>query len=374
MHAIALGRDRRSSARSATRHDRYDAKAIRLAIAGACIFLLYVQPAGAGFEEAAKAYENADVEKMFAILEPMAANGDARAQGLLGVIFYSAIFVKEDIELAKRYFERAAKKSDAEAQYNLGFMYREGAAGDLDPRKATYWFRKSAEQGHPQAQFYLGLSYATGLGVEKNFAKALFWLEKAARQDHKLAESFLARLPLSIGGSKDLTLTEQAQIVQRLEELRNDALAPVQLSLGQVYAEGLGAVVPDRIEGLKWYILASFQGLPPADKVLKKLLEGMSPVDIEIAKKRAVKWLVAASKKRDTYIGKAARWCIEERPNSLDCLKRANFDHGSCLAPFYPGLFRNFSDSKTYSVCRAKRFEDGGKVTAYDQRRVLQGQ
>jgi TPR repeat protein len=84
-----------------------------------------------------------------------------------------------DYEKAAKLYRPLAKDGNAEAQYVLGMMYRAGRGVPHDYKEARKWYSLAAEQGHPIAQFYLGWMHAGGKGVPKDQVKAHMWLSLA---------------------------------------------------------------------------------------------------------------------------------------------------------------------------------------------------
>ena len=108
------------------------------------------------------AYRKSDYADALKLARPLAEQGDARAQALLGLIYStnSRAIPRDNLEAA-RWFTLAAEQGDASAQFNLGVMYAEGQGVTQDFDEAVRWYQMAAEQGYPQAQFNLGLWYAT---------------------------------------------------------------------------------------------------------------------------------------------------------------------------------------------------------------------
>ncbi len=333
---------------------------IGVVVLGFVLFsVLSLARAGSSFDEAARAYENAEIDKALAILEPLAARGNPQAQSLLGVIYYNGVFLDTDLAKARELFEKAARGGDPEAQYKLGFMYLEGVGVKPDPQLARFWLRKSAEQGNPSSQFYLGLLHLRRLaGKPPDLTQAKHWLAKAAQQGHKLAESFLLQADLLVGQP---THAKAWATLRKLKAIQREGLAPVQYTLGILYQKGWG-VTADASEALKWLTLAAYQGLPEAISAREKLVARMNETQKNTVEQAAVEWLIAASLVADSYIGRASQWCHKNKPRSLECLKLAPVHHNACIAPYFPGKFRNFASSIAYAVCREKRLRDAHKT------------
>ena len=73
-----------------------------------------------------------------------------------------------------------AKQGNAEAQYLLGLMYDEGKGVLQDYKEAFKWNRLSAEQGVVSAQYDVGVMYANGQGVPQDYVSAHMWFNLCA--------------------------------------------------------------------------------------------------------------------------------------------------------------------------------------------------
>ncbi|HHF0415091.1 TPA: tetratricopeptide repeat protein [Haemophilus influenzae] len=72
-----------------------------------------------------------------------------------------------------------AEQGNALAQMMLGLMYAKGQGVKQDDVEAVKWYRKAAEQGYADAQAMLGFLYLLGQGVQVNKSLAEEWLGKA---------------------------------------------------------------------------------------------------------------------------------------------------------------------------------------------------
>lgn len=142
--------------------------------------------------------------------------GDASAQFLVGVLFYS----KEEYDQAMRYFLLAADKNYAPAEHYLSYCFLKGTVEKEDEERSklcmslavshgdataafemgtfydkrisdnpiwtkndkisTFWYLIGAKMGNKMSMFYLGYNYNSGIGVEKSDSFARYWLNKAA--------------------------------------------------------------------------------------------------------------------------------------------------------------------------------------------------
>jgi hypothetical protein len=167
-----------------------------------------------------------------ATLTRQAEAGNASAQVLLGLDYYSGEQVPQDYGLALKWFQKAAQQGDPMGQCRVGRMYEWGLGVSKDPSEALRWYHLSAEQGDSSCQFDLGEMYWYGNGVEPSDYEAVSWFRKAAAQGY----------------------------------------APGQYVLGGAYAEGRG-VPQDYNKAASWYRKAAEQGHEAARKELDRLYE-----------------------------------------------------------------------------------------------------
>jgi uncharacterized protein len=126
------------------------------------------------------AYRKGDYATVLQLARPLAAEGDARAQSMLGLVYYRGRGMAQDHNEAVKWFRRAADQGDAAAQFNLGVMFSEGQGVPQDYAEAAKWYRLAADQGDAQAQYNLGLSYARGEAGEADNVSAYMWFNLAA--------------------------------------------------------------------------------------------------------------------------------------------------------------------------------------------------
>jgi len=168
---------------------------MRLAVAVFLALLLLPAVVGAGpLEDGEAAYNRHDDQTALKILLPLADQGNAAAQRLLGEIYaYSVVddqaAAKWRIAAAESY-RKAADKGDTEAQFQLGSMYHSGNGVRHDNDEAMKWYRKAADQGYGKAQYAVGLMYQRGstsiLGLWPNAKEAYFWYSLALSSGVKL--------------------------------------------------------------------------------------------------------------------------------------------------------------------------------------------
>ena len=79
-----------------------------------------------GFRRATDAYARGDYLRAVSVLSPLAARGNARAQGRLGFMYENGFGVPQSYDAAADLYERAAVQGDPFAQSRLGLIYDKG--------------------------------------------------------------------------------------------------------------------------------------------------------------------------------------------------------------------------------------------------------
>ena len=110
---------------------------------------------------------------------PLAEQGNADAQVLLGRMYLMGQGVTQDRAQAMKWFQAAAVQGNADAQFLLGSML-------LLPRKdvgeGLKWLRLSAEQGMQDAQYLLGKACMQGTAqLARDPVQGGMWLRLAAK-------------------------------------------------------------------------------------------------------------------------------------------------------------------------------------------------
>ncbi len=96
-------------------------------LASVVLSLMLTGGAAAGpFEEAWDADQRGDHATAMRLWRPLAEQGDAAAQSLLGIMYYEGQGVPQDYAEAVKWYRLAAEQGNATAQNNLGGMYDNG--------------------------------------------------------------------------------------------------------------------------------------------------------------------------------------------------------------------------------------------------------
>jgi len=140
------------------------------------------------FDAGRDAYEAGDYATALENWRPLAEQGDANAQGVLGFMYAKGQGVLQDYAEAVRWFRLAAEQGDnTPAQGALGFMYANGRGVPQDYAEAVRWYRMAAEQGDAFAQGVLGFMYSNGQGVLQDIVLAHMWFNIASANGYEKA-------------------------------------------------------------------------------------------------------------------------------------------------------------------------------------------
>src|SRR6266403_5651001 len=135
--------------------------------------------AGADLASAKHAYEGKNYTTALNELTPLAEQGNADAQAMLGRMYLMGQGVLKDSDQAIKWFKASAMQGNADAQFFLGTMY---LLPQKDIAEGVKWLRLSAEQGQQDAQLILGKAYLQGAKeLPRDPVQAEMWLRLAAK-------------------------------------------------------------------------------------------------------------------------------------------------------------------------------------------------
>jgi TPR repeat protein len=248
---------------------------------------------------------------------PLALEGDAAAQTLIGEIYSRGLGVRRDLPTAIEWYEKAAEQKVPEALFQLAMILHDGNAEFRDRPRAARLLEQAADAGHSLAQFnfaqilaadermpeaveravaYYEKAARAGLadaqyamaevfrhgiaGRETDPVEARRWLELAAAQNHDTAQIELGTMLVEgEGGARD----EKAGF-SWLMRAAASGNAAAQNRVAKLYRAGIG-VEPDRVEASAWYLRARRAGL--TDPLMEDQLDGLTEEELDEARKRA---------------------------------------------------------------------------------------
>ena len=140
----------------------------------------------------------------FAQIRPAQADALTRAD---------AAYARGDYVRAVNILTPLALQGNANAQALLGFMYENGFGAPQAYDAAADLYIQAATSGHPFAQFRLGLLYDKGHGVPQDLILAYKWLNLAAARAAKRDREYYVRLRNAVASKMS---ADQIVVGQRL--------------------------------------------------------------------------------------------------------------------------------------------------------------
>lgn len=198
-------------------------------------------------------------------------------------------YARLDYPVARRMLLPMADNGNAVAQEVLGYMYSRGEGVPPDDIVAFRWFKLAALAGRPDSEFELGKMYRDGRGVSPDGNAALLWFRRAA--DRGMTEAFVAVADLYLGQSGVPPDPEAA--LEWLLRAADLGSAEAMYMIALRYAEGRQGA-RDEIEALKWLDLASSRAMGALrDDIARarmKVAEHLMPMQVQIALTRSRDW------------------------------------------------------------------------------------
>ena len=146
-------------------------------------------------EDANTAIENKDFLRAYALLQPLAEEGDAEAQTRLGAMYINGQGVENDLDKGLSWIMRAAdqgneiakriafklhldlvNQGDTAIMYNCGYMCLNDWGGEHDANQCIGWLENAGKIGHEKSAKLLANIYTEGLyGITPDEEKATYW-------------------------------------------------------------------------------------------------------------------------------------------------------------------------------------------------------
>ena len=218
------------------------------ALALCCALLL--SPAFAGLAEGEAAFARRDWRTAARELQPLADQGNARAQYLMGgIALQGASPGQTDEAGAIAWYRKAAAQGLPEAQRDLAFLL----LNDKPPKaaEAIGLYRQAAERGDAESAYQLGVLYDRGQGVRPDPEQRNAWWRQAAERDYTPALVALAEMARTGDGmAKDAA--QAAAFYRRAAEKGSGAAAT---QLARALRDGSG-VTRDAAQAWQWFSYA----------------------------------------------------------------------------------------------------------------------
>lgn len=127
-------------------------------------------------------YFSGDYQGAYAIWQPLADAGNARALYNLSTLYRLGYGVDKDVEKAASLLRSSAEKGFSDAQYLYATTIFDDAGDDeAQKQEAVRWWLLAARQGNGLSQYRLGLMYWNGVAVARDLVRGRAWMGLAAR-------------------------------------------------------------------------------------------------------------------------------------------------------------------------------------------------
>jgi ABC-type transport system substrate-binding protein len=104
------------------------------------------------FQAGLEALQREEHAQGYALLAPLAREGDSRAQYLIGLLYHRGLYLPKDDAAARLWYGLAAEQGHSGAQNNLGLMLMKGEGGNISLIQAYAWFARAALAGNEKAR------------------------------------------------------------------------------------------------------------------------------------------------------------------------------------------------------------------------------
>ena len=102
--------------------------------------------------------------------------------------------VRQDFEIALRYYQKAANLGEAEALHMVGVCYYEGMGARRNYKRALDFFQRAYAMGHCRSAYFLGLIHLRGLAGRPDKEKGMQYLQACAEEGDEESIAALAAL------------------------------------------------------------------------------------------------------------------------------------------------------------------------------------
>jgi TPR repeat protein len=207
--------------------------------------------------------------------------GDPEAQFRLGVAYFRGDGVEQDQAKGVELINQAAGAGYAEAMAGMGYLYMAGEGVDKDETKALMWLRKAAAAGSLKAKGNLGVLLRTGKNIQLSNDESLRMLHEAADGGVIEAKSYLGRLYYTGDGLQTQDREKARPYVEAAAEAGNPECQNI-----------MGVISGRGPEAEAWFRRAALQGHAKAQSNLADLMGAASKASTN--RIEAVKWLLLA--------------------------------------------------------------------------------
>lgn len=126
-----------------------------------------------------QALEQKDYKTALYFLSLFAANGDARANYNLGIMYREGLGVGQNDVEALAHFIAAAENGHMLSKYAVARAFLRGRGSDIDVKAALHYFKEATLLGHAISPAEISRIFSEGKLIKKDIVSAYFWLSIA---------------------------------------------------------------------------------------------------------------------------------------------------------------------------------------------------
>ncbi|MFA6302068.1 MAG: SEL1-like repeat protein [Legionella sp.] len=237
--------------------------------------------------------------------------GDVSAQMFMAASYLYGIGVKQNYDIATKFYIDAAKNGNAIAQFTLAENFIDSRHSS-NAKLGLIWLTKSAASGNPKALTRLAAVYGEGKLVPKDVSKAKELLNKALEQNFVPAMIAMGDLTLSEG--------DYQQAINWYNKGANVQNTQAYLHLAKAYLQDKSPIY-DANAGFLWTLKAAQSGSIQAKNDLAQLYQ--KGIGVEANNELAKQWSDLAAqeaKKRNSTpsLAQAALWLSNDATDKLE--------------------------------------------------------
>ena len=253
--------------------------------------------------------EEKNTEQALYWFKKAADQNDTQAQMYCAAAYLFGVGVKENSDIARKYYIAAAKNGDSIAQYTVAQSFLESHQSS-NKTLSLIWLNKSVAQNNPEAQVMLGELYANGKYVEKDMNKARELVGLALAQGY---------VPAMYQMGEIARLDNNFPLAKEWFTKAADAhYSPAEIAMSKLYFQEKTPLY-DPKEGFVWMLKAAQNGSAEAQKELAMLYKkGLGTnVDENLSKEWLQRAGVTAKGTPEKAQIRAARWLSNDKASSF---------------------------------------------------------
>ena len=165
-----------------------------------------------------QALEKRDYKTALYYLSLFAANGDAKANYNLGIMYRDGLGVKKDDVQSLIHFIEAAESRHILGNYAVGLAFLQGRGSNVDVETALYYLKEATLLGHALSPVEMGRIYFEGGLTERDVVAAHFWWSVARDRNAPVAKESLNSL------NQQMTEAQKEQAALQQQRCRTQTL------------------------------------------------------------------------------------------------------------------------------------------------------